>query len=225
MPAPQYRKHISDLLDRGVEVVDLYPVFKEWADVHGEEEQLFSKDHHISPVGAKLIADTIADYLKKTTEGLEESLSVQQCEYMYYDNSASANNLSKIFVNYTEKDKKTTVWHQDEEKAKVTIFGDCNLQSYQSLGAGIHANLVNDLKLPIHDRGRVLLFDDKRELDNKMSKSILKEIKETEIMIYVAFCSAGFVRTSQVKGRLGLATKFLKEHSLANYKWANFELK
>ena len=78
MPAPQYRKHISELLDAGVEVVDLYPVFKTWVEEHGNNEPLFSKDHHISPVGAKLIADTISEYLKQTTEGFDERLKVQQ---------------------------------------------------------------------------------------------------------------------------------------------------
>lgn len=225
MPAPQYRKHISELMDAGVEVLDLYPVFKAWVDEHGDNELLFSKDHHISPVGAKLIADTIADYLKKTTEGLEGSLIVSQDQYYYYDSSASANNLTKLYINYKEdENEKTVLWPQGENNSQITIFGDCNLQSYQNLGAGITANLVYDLQYPIKDRGRVLLFDDKRELDNKMNKNVLKEIKEAEVKIYVAFSSAGFVRTSQVKGRLGLASKLLKEHSLSNYKWACFTL-
>lgn len=224
MPAPQYRKYVLSLLDLGLEVIDLYPVFKEWVDIHGADDLLFSKDHHISPMGAKLVADTIADYLKRTTTDIKETLKVNQNSIMFYDHSdLNDDYLSKTYVNCIEGTNEV-VWRFNEKCCPISVFGDCNLQSYRYLGAGIQANLVYNLKGPVFDGGRVLIFDDKRERINLMSKQMLDEIKTSEIMIYVAFGSASFVRTSVVLGRQGVIDKLKKDKSLANYKWACFDL-
>jgi len=224
--APQYRKHILDLLNAGVEVVDIYPVFRSWADEHGDKDLLFSKDHHISPLGAKLIADTIANYLKETTEGLNGTLDVKQQRLFYYDNSASADNLSEIWINYTNNEN--VVKEQFNKNSSIAIFGDCNLQSYSNLGAGILGNLIQSLKVPVYDAGRMLIFDNKRESDNNMSKTRLDELKKSDIVIYEAFASAGFVRTSHTLAKFGaikgIMKMIIKERSFNNFKWASFDL-
>lgn len=226
-PAPQYRKHISDLLGTGVEVIDIFPVFKDWADKYGLENLLFSKDHHISPLGAKLIAESIADYLKKTTDGLSKTIDVKQAPYYYYDNSASVFNLTKIWINFIVGQDNTVV-RDTNGNSSITIFGDCNLQSYSNLGAGILGNLTYSLQYPIIDAGRMLLFDYKSEADNHMSKEAFDSLLSSDIVIYLAFSSAGFVRSSHTLSHFGalkgIGSMIIKEHSFSNYKWANFEL-
>jgi len=63
---PQWRHMIYDLLCYGIEVVDLYPYFRQYR----EGNKLFSYGHDISCTGAVLIGNILGTYLQDTTEDI-----------------------------------------------------------------------------------------------------------------------------------------------------------
>ena len=70
---PKWRKYIREIVLSGVEVIDMFPVFMK----HKNECALFSKDHNISSLGAKLTDDMITEYINATTENLDSSYAIE----------------------------------------------------------------------------------------------------------------------------------------------------
>ena len=192
---PQYRKFIRELVMSGIEVIDMLPVFMR----HKEDFPLFSKEHHISALGAKLVADTAAEYLRLTTKNITEDFNIESEEqYVFLDDINDKNmELARIF--FTMKDgKRVPFWNQHTGTSKIAIFGDCNLQSYTSIGGGISANLSYNLNYPVYNYGRKLIFS---EYECPLTQSDLERLSKFDIVIYNAFASASFVRSSHLRLR------------------------
>ena len=77
-------------------------------------------------------------------------------------------------------------------------------------GGGIAANLAYNLQYPIYNAGRKLIFD----YDDVMTEADLKKLLLNEIVIYVAFSSAPFVRSATLSVR----------HPSLRYKWCHLNL-
>ena len=213
--APQWRKYVADFLQTDVEILDMYPVFRDWVAEHGRSEPLFAKEHNISSTGAKLVADAIADYLGKTMPSLPRRAKVSQRRILVHDRSLAVEEC--LYLNYDENDM--AYGFRGPVDSDIAIFGDCNLQSYSHLGAGITGSLAYSLQYPVFDAGRMLVFDDNRVEDNVMSVDALRALKSKSLVIYVAFASAPFTRTSETTRK-----EVLRRLSFKNYKWCNFEL-
>ena len=102
---------------------------------------------------------------------------------------------------------KVPYWVNDS-KSRIAIFGDCNLQSYTARGMGILANLAYDLQYPVYNAGRKLIFCG---YASPVEAEDVKELAKFDIVIYTAFASAPFVRTSL----------FSRKHPFSFLKWSN----
>lgn len=210
--APQYRKYIKNVIMGGGEVIDMLPVF----ETHKmDNRNLFSKGHHISSYGAKLTGETIAKYLINTTKGISPQIKIYHdanCEY--FADVGNPEELKIIRDKYyilDEKGVKTCYWNQCTDESKILIFGDCNLQAHTSYGGGITQSLAYSLQYPVCDGGRKLIFG---YMDNPIKQEDIKRFSSFEIIIYVAFASAPYVRTA----------KLLRRRPSLEYKWVNFNL-
>lgn len=209
--APQWRKYIKEVLAENIETLDLLPVFMKQRD----EGDLFSKEHHISSFGAMITGRVIADYILSTTNiKSDENFHINMNEaYIYtsdYGNPKCEKEKASIY--YIEgKFGKELYWNQNTLDSKIAIFGDCNLQSYCSHGAGISANLSYYLKYPIYNAGRKLIYG---YMERPIKKEEIEELLQYDIIIYVNFSSAPFVRTAV----------FNLRHPALEYKWCNYKL-
>ena len=190
--SPQWRKYVKDVVASGVEVLDMYPIFMKYKQYN----DLFSKQHYISPYGAKITGETIANYLKMTTDGITEYFNIDKDEYLAYSSNKSHSENQKelldIFYFYDDN-RKVCYWNQGITNSKICIFGDCNLQAYNSVGGGITNNIVYKLKYPIYNAGRRLVFGYE---EKKLKIDEITELLNYDIIIYVAFSSAPFVRSA-----------------------------
>ena len=197
---PQWRKYIRELLVLGVEVIDMFPVFTS----HKNECALFSKDHFISSSGASLTADTIAEYLRATTGNLDSSYSIEN-EYQHIFAGAMSEVETARVCFIMKNGLREPFWNQNAQISKIAIFGDCNLQSYTQIGAGISANLACNLGYPVYNAGRKLIFSGR---DNTFTNEDIMQLMRFDIVIYNAFASASFVRSAWVNRRSLLSTKW-----------------
>lgn len=208
--APQWRKYLFQVIDAGVETVDVLPGFIKMRDRY----QVFSKEHNVSSQGAKIIADLIASYLKRTTKGITPRLQIEREDQYYfpsdYRKPEKNEELCSICRISQNGKGKVPYWNQDTKDSRIAIFGDCNLQSYSGVGGGIAANLAYNLQYPIYNAGRKLIFD----YDDAMTGEDLKKLEENEIVIYAAFSSASFVRSTTLSLR----------HPSLGYKWCHLDL-
>ena len=189
---PQWRKYIRELIASGVEVIDLLPVFM----THRDEARLFSKEHHISAAGAKLTAETVAEYLKFTTKNIDAGYHIEHERNNIFC-SDIVNEYETADVYFIVKDGiRSAYWNQDTDASRIAIFGDCNLQSYMSSGAGISANLAHNLCYPVYNAGRHLIFS---KNEDSLTAETVRLLKKFDIVIYNAFASASFVRTSTLR--------------------------
>lgn len=211
--APQYRKYVGDVSLGGVEIIDLYPAFREWADTRGSRDALFSKGHEISPEGARLTGDAVADYIRATTRGISENLEIRREEMVFMDQRLAER--ERYFLNLTRGNEA-----YGSEDSDLVVFGDCNLQSYSGLGAGIGACLAQSLRHSVWNAGRMLVFDDKMAEDNEISMERLRRIRErASVVVYVAFGTAPFTRSSGITRK-----QMRKRPSFRYFKWCNLPL-
>ena len=188
----------------------MYPVFMK----HKDESNLFSKEHHISTFGAKLTGMTAADYIKQTTIGLNSDFDLlREPSVVYLSDYGKPDLLAEECDTFflMKGGRKICYWNQDTESSRIAIFGDCNLQSYSSRGAGISANLSYFLRYPVYNAGRILLFGFE---DKRLSFEDIMNLCNYDIVIYAAFASAPFVRTANIH---------LRRPKL-EYKWQHLKL-
>ena len=126
--APQWRKMVLEMLESGVEVIDMFPVFQKHKEI-----PLFSYEHNISPEGAELTACTIADYIKKTSilevsSGDDFNAHKQYMWYYPWQSNAPENHVRLHQENCIEKQGMTYLPFGTE--SDICIFGNCNLQAY-----------------------------------------------------------------------------------------------
>ncbi len=195
---PQWRNQLYRLSSLGVEIVDCYDEFQRVR----QKGDLYSKNHHISPYGAQVIAKRISDYLRETTilDGTvsEHAFKSTKREIEDYvlrvSGDYSSEKLGKekfitqcvsMVTNGSDK-----IYTGEEIESEICIIGNCNLQSYRYTGCDITARLAYDLNYPVNYGGRYLPFAKVDTID-KMPKGLLAGKK---ILIYVGFLSGSFVR-------------------------------
>lgn len=195
---PQWRNLLYQLSLSGLEIVDCYNALQKAKG----ERCVFSRNHHISPYGAEIIAYEISKYLKQTIM-FDESASGavftkgQQTVEDYvlqvsgdYSSPKLDRETFEINCISMEANNNKCIYIGNEIETEICIIGDCNLQSYQHKGCDITAKLSYDLKYPIYYGGRYLPFARVDSIE-KMPKSLLEKKK---VLIYVGFVSASFVR-------------------------------
>ena len=101
-------------------------------------------------------------------------------------------------MHYLDSDEKILYWNQKTKGSKIAVFGDCNLQSYSNFGTGICGSLSYELGYPVYNAGRKLIFGNN---EKPLTKGELKQLLKYDIVIYVAFASAPYVRTVQLDFR------------------------
>lgn len=198
---PQFRQMTLELLQNGVEVVDIFPLFMQ----HKKDSttHLFAKGHHISSEGARLIAQTLAEYLRATTEFSPDNAHFRALGNTIYQNEA--------------------IYIPSQQGSPFCIFGNCNLQAFHNKGAGIASNLAFFLNKEVDYLGRKLIFwSGKKET---FDKKTFEECCKRDIAICISFLSGSFVRTSIVSMTKKQAlSKFLRGKPLVNRSWSTLDL-
>lgn len=191
--APQWRKMVLEMLEGGVEVIDMFPVFQKH-----KTKPLFSYEHNISPEGAELTACTIGDYIKRTStlEDIQKNIFTAHEDLMWYypwQTNAPEKQVRLYKERYIKKDGLRYLPFGND--SDICIFGNCNLQAYLYRGSGIAANLAYQLQRDIDYLGRKLIFGNGKEVYDKES---FCASAERDIAICISFPSGSFVRTSQL---------------------------
>ena len=213
---PQWRKYLRETILSGVEVIDVLPTFMKFR----HRLTLFTKGHNISNLGAKIVGDMIAKYLKDTTPGLEfnyKKIEENRC-YNFrtgdygdpgYDGAL------EVCVSHiiNEGGKRIPYWNQGAEDSKIAILGDCNLQNFSAFGGGIAASLAYRLKYPVYNFGRKLIFG----CSESLKEDDFQCLKKYKIIVYVAFASAPFVRSAAIFS--------WREHVASGYPWCQVDLR
>lgn len=210
MVIPQWRNFIKQCALNEIEVVDCYNGFK------SSPEMVFSKNHHLSPHGTRLIGSIIAQYISETTDNISSNINFVKMKDVIGSTimSHSGNDNSRevgieLFESESVKIKENNgvfpyVGYCDSH---IGIIGDCNTQSYRGTGFDITAHISGGLNYPVKYIGRYLPYANKDTLD-KINKGILSDIK---ILIYVGFVSACFVRA--YSDEMSWGNKMIKEEA------------
>lgn len=190
---PAARNFLDELLKLDVEVVDCYPEMIKQRHL----SPLFSRGHHISLEGAKVIADILSGYLERTTcvpssPSFHLKRSQETVCMPYYDRANpfpynDVMDMSKVTICDGVKEKP---YLANEVESQIAVIGNCNLQSYEFTGGGIPSNLAFNLKYPVTYLGRYLPFAPIDRV-NQLPRGSLYGMK---ILLYVGFVSAPFVR-------------------------------
>lgn len=196
---PQWRKVLLDMIYEGIEIVDCY------TELRNKNRLSFTRNHHISPVGAVVIANKVSEYIRLTTLGLKK----EPCTDFAYKNevlgspvllTSGNDNSIELGEEYFEstrvflrKDGFERPYMGRNRDSEIVIIGDCNLQSYRGTGADITAQLSGRLKYPIGYLGRYLPFARYDSID-KLPAGILYG---KSIVIYIGFISGSFVRANR----------------------------
>lgn len=200
---PQFRQMTLELLKNDVEVVDIFPVFMR----HKKDSatHLFAKGHYISSEGARLTAQTLAEYLQATTEFSPDNAHFKALGTTIYKNE-------KIYI-------------PSQQDSPFCIFGNCNLQAFHSKGAGIASNLAFFLDKEVDYLGRKLIFFAKEFKNETFDERTFKECCKRDIAICISFLSGSFVRTSVFSMTKKQALlKFLRGKPLVNRSWSTLDL-
>lgn len=225
---PQWRKMLKEIVEEGVETVDCLPPF-----TGNKGKGLYSKEHNLSPAGCDFTAALVADYLQKTiSKGLEsEPGRFTKAERLYSIHSTMQGKgavdefevqLYKGWqVTDTATGKPYTGFLND---SGIAIFGNCNLQSYMYDGGGITSCLSAYLNYPISYLGRRLPFCAKPK--ERIDGSALELLCRKEILLYVGFPSAAFVRSSVSESLLSKIKGMALTRQIGLYKtWSTADLK
>lgn len=198
---PQWRKVLLDIAYEGIECVDCY------AELKKTGRASYTKNHHISPIGAGIIADKVAEYIYLTTEGLKEDCYANfLCKDEYLGSPVLLNSGNNNSAELGEEFFETTrVFIRDDEferpymgrdsDSEIVIIGDCNLQSYRGTGADVTSQISGALKYPVGYLGRYLPFAKHDSIDKLPMGSLYGKA----IIIYIGFISGSFVRANHVE--------------------------
>ncbi len=204
--SPQWRRFVNDVVEAGVETVDIFPVYENVK----EKINLFSKLHHISGLGAEVVAEAVANYLRQTTVDIPEIVSYNCKKEM---TTVEFEGWSRLYISSPFENEELSIVEPTkdlEDNIDIAIFGDCNLQAYTKQKAGVCDNLSAKLSYPVKDIGRHLIYD----WQDVISANVLKSLKDYGIVIYMHFASAPFVRSSLLRAR----------NPQPRYNWSNINL-
>lgn len=192
--SPQWRKYIHSILNQspGIEIIDGFDILNR----NKASYNVFSKGHHISSIGANIIASELAEYLLKSTNDIKPQLELyRKIElYKYYDwDYISKDHLysEELVIHYDKKSDKPFYATDFSKTSKIGIIGDCNIQHYQTHAASLVTSLSYYTNYNFDEVGRYLPFD----WVSSVTTDILDRLCEKEIVIYIAFASASFVRS------------------------------
>ena len=192
---PQWRKMLKEIVEAGVEVIDMLPEFQTRKRGEGN---LYLKDHRISPVGAKIVGERLGEYLKTTTD-YTEKIQLQQEKFLYFEKATESRlqaDYSYIWRTYCEEYPDIKVpYTGTAQNSRIGFIGNCNLAAYWEEGGGILANTAYYSGFPLCYIGRYLPFDG---TDDPVTTECLEKCLEHDIIVYVGFPSAAFVRTSNL---------------------------
>ena len=192
MIIPQWRNMLYELALNNIELVDCY---NELCNV----KKTFTKNHHISPLGAQIVGKKIAGYIMKTTEftASEDFKSKENILGSPTLMRSGDNNSVEMGMDYFDTEShyyrisdKYVPFSGRNIRSEIAIIGDCNLQAYRGTGSDLTAQISGNLRYPIKYLGRYLPFAKKDSIE-KLPKGTLKGVK---ILLYVGFISACFVR-------------------------------
>lgn len=193
---PQWRKMVLEMLESGVEEIDMFPVF--WQH---RNHLLYSYEHNISPEGAALTAQIISDYIKNTSNldrVPKTAFSMHQNDMWYHpwQSNAPENHVRQHRESCIKKDGMEYLPFGN--CSSICIFGNCNLQAFLYRGSGIAANLAYQLQTDVDYIGRKLIFGSGSEAFDigAFEKSAIRDIA-----ICISFPSDSFVRASQLDKR------------------------
>lgn len=225
---PQWRKMLKEIVEEGVETVDCLPTF-----ISNKGKGLYSKEHNLSPIGCDFTAALVADYLQKTiSKGLEFELGrFTKTERLYSIHSTTQGGGAvdefevQLYKGWQIMDSTTgSPYTGFLNDSKIGIFGNCNLQSYMYDGGGITACLSAYLNYPVNYLGRRLPFCDKPK--ERIDDSTLEQLCQKDILLYVGFPSAAFVRSSVSARLLSKIYEMVETRQTGLYKtWSTVNLK
>lgn len=193
---PQWRNFERNILKNDVELVDCYSEFM----IQKNEQMLFSKNHHISPAGASIIAKCIKKYIDKTTEYYSDDTMFKAVpdvvgipvlsrsgDYNSLELAAEEHNGIKYLLN---GENGVRPYIGNEKRSKIAIMGNCNLSVFRCTGFDITAQLSGQMGYPIKYIGRCLPFANQDSFD----KISVTDLIGVDILVDIEFLSAPFVR-------------------------------
>lgn len=191
---PQWRKMLKEIVEADVEVIDILPAFQEQKD---KEKNLYLKGHRISPIGARIVGEELGEYLK-ATECCEERIDIRREQSVYYERATESRlhkDYTYIWRVYHEQNGIKFPYIGKKGDGHIGIMGNCNLSAYWEEGGGILANTAYSSGFPVEYIGRYLPFDG---MDDPVTSECLQQCLDYNIIVYIGFPSAAFVRTSNL---------------------------
>lgn len=196
---PQWRRFLSELAkDDYIEIIDVYQDF-----VENKESDLFSKvEHNISPKGAELVGNKIAEYLQNTTQIEKNGMQIVSTEMKIPVESAEHDVKNPDFGRHVfypgkqisiENSEDLEIYTGTNVPSDIMLIGDCNVQAFMLQGASVTAQASYSLEYPIEYGGRCLPFDKYSRINAFKRHSLAGK----DVLIYVAFASAPFVRAPE----------------------------
>lgn len=191
---PQWRNMLMELSKYDIEMADVYDDFIE----NKYPNCLFSRNHHVSPFGADVIAEVVSRYLLETTKIYDDAGFYTEREKVKdyvlrrsgdYSSERLGEEVFDVDCVYCSNVDNKKIFVGDI-RSEIFCIGDCNLQSYIGFGCDIDAKISSKLKYPIYNAGRYLPFARYDSID-KMPENHLKGCK---ILIYIGFPSGSYVR-------------------------------
>lgn len=191
MIIPNWRNVIYQTALSKVEIVDCYHELK--------KHNSYTKNHHISPVGAEIIGKMVADYITKTSVYDVEQSFITRREVIGSPVLYRSGDLNSIEmdIDYYEASRTFRVlgdkmypYMGKNVKSSLAIIGDCNLQSYRGTGFDVTAQISGQLRYPAMYIGRYLPFAKNDSIDKLPAGSLAG----VDIVVYVGFVSGSFVR-------------------------------
>lgn len=191
---PQWRRMLKEIVEAGVEVLDILPEFQMRKPM---ERNLYLKDHRISPIGAKIVGEQLGNYLRETLE-YDDQIELEQEKCLYYEKRTESHlheDYTYIWRTYLAGKNEAKIPYVGTDKSRIGLIGNCNLQAFWEEGGGILANAAYQCRMPIQYVGRFLPFDG---TDDPVTPESLEKCLEHDVIVYVGFPSAAYVRTSNL---------------------------
>ena len=190
---PQWRKVIHEALNLGVNVVDLYPIFKKFSI---ENENLFTESHIISPVGAAIVGKYIAAYVEHFAQQIpKENPDLFNANYTFgtYNFSWLAEEKRRTTVDISYNGKLYAPYAITE--GEIAVFGNCNSTELPSQH-GLVSQMAYNLKRDVRHVGRHLPFCPSTLHYETMRALLPSSLHNIKVVVYVGFPSAAHVRSA-----------------------------
>ena len=136
--SPQWRKYVRDVVEAGVEVVDVLPNFVRRKN---DKNSVYNTvQHYLSSYGAMVVADEISNYLQITGWDFKEQLRLYKKEkeqkYRYTNCPLGPlTTVEKLIICSQADPSGSEIPYVGEHiSSSVGIFGDCNVEEHNESG-------------------------------------------------------------------------------------------